>query len=598
MAQALNDNGSLVTFNIKIGGSAITENWAVLSLEVYKKLNAISSASFVILDGQPDTGKFEGSSSALFLPGKEVVIEAGYDSKNEVVFKGIIIRQSIKIDDVMGSSLEIECRDIAIKMTVGRKSLTFSKQADSAIITSVIGTYSGLSSTVKATTTVWPQQVQHHVTDWDYILSRAEINGLVISTINGKISVFDPTAATSPTMTVGYGNGLIAFNGDLNAVYQYGNVSASTWDFKTQTVVSSASSNNLAGPGNLASKKLAEVVGLEKYLLQTTAPFEKDDLENWSKAQLLKSELSKIQGQAKFQGTNQLELGNYITLSGLGDRFNGDHLVSAIKHEINDGDWITEVGIGLSDTWFIEQPDVVAPTASGLLPGARGLFNATVKKMYEDPDSQFRILIDIPLFDNKGEGIWARLSNFYATSTAGAFFLPEVGDEVVVGFLNEDPRYPVILGSLYSNSKIKPFTGLEPNQKNSIKAIVSKSGIVIEFNDEDIVLTVKTPDKNTITLDDKNKKITLADDNGNTITMSDSGIMVKSPKNISFEADQKVSIKGTTGINIESGSGDVEVKGLNIKETAQMQYSSEGGQISKISSGMQMTIKSAMININ
>ena len=55
--------------------------------------------------------------------------------------------------------------------------------------------------------------------------------------------------------------------------------------------------------------------------------------------------------------------------------------------------------------------------------------------MYEDPDSQFRILVSVPLFDPNGEGIWARLTNFYSTNGAGIFFLPEVGDEVVLGFL-------------------------------------------------------------------------------------------------------------------------------------------------------------------
>ena len=226
-------------------------------------------------------------------------------------------------------------------------------------------------------------------------------------------------------------------------------------------------SNDYPGPGNISSKKLADVIGLGNFDLQTSGSLESADLTNWSKAQLIKSEFSKIRGDVKFQGSNLVDPGKFITLAGVGDRFNGDHLVSGITHTIADGNWMTVVAFGLSPVWFTEEPDVMAPSASGLLPGAKGLFNATVKKMFGDPDSQYRILVDIPLFDANGAGIWARLSNFYSTSGAGAFFIPEVGDEVVVGFLNEDPRYPIILGSLYSSSKLKPFSELDPNEKNS-----------------------------------------------------------------------------------------------------------------------------------
>ena len=72
---------------------------------------------------------------------------------------------------------------------------------------------------------------------------------------------------------------------------------------------------------------------------------------------------------------------------------------------MSQGNWISEVSLGLSPFWFTEQPDVMSPPASGLLPGARGLFNGTVKKMFDDPDSQYRILVDIPLFDTNGAGI-------------------------------------------------------------------------------------------------------------------------------------------------------------------------------------------------
>jgi len=591
-------SGGIATFVVKVNGSPIADELSVLSVHIEKKVNRIASAKVTILDGEPNTGKFDASSSATFVPGASISIEAGYDNTNAVIFSGVIMSQTIRVDNLVGSALEVECRDNAIKMIVGRKSLTYSKQKDSDIMTSLIGNYSGLSADVTATSTTWPEQVQFYVTDWDYLLSLAEANGLIVTTLNGKISVFPPDKNSSSVLTVTYGDTLLEFNAKLSAVTQLGNVAANRWDFKTQAVVTGNAAPDVSGSGNLTTKKLSEVVGLSTYQLQTSAPLETADLTNWSKAQIIKSEYSKIMGEAKFQGTNLVDPGKYMTFAGLGDRFNGDYLIAGVVHDLSQGNWITEVSLGLSPFWFTEEPDVMAPPASGLVPGAKGLFNATVKQMYEDPDSQYRVLVDVPLLDPKGQGIWARLTNFYSTSGAGAFFMPEVGDEVILGFINEDPRYPIILGSVYSSTSIKPYTGLDPNQKNSIKAIVSKSGISVQFDDENKVWTVATPNKNTIIISDKDKKITIQDENNNSIVMSNSGIDLSSQKNINISANQNVTIKGNQGVNIQSSAGDVAIKGLNIKENADMQYSAQGGQMAQVSGGMQLTLKGAMVMIN
>jgi Rhs element Vgr protein len=591
-------SGGLVTFTVKTNGSAIPDTIDVQSVEVEKGVNRIPIAKIVVIDGTPSTETFEASSSSTFVPGNTVTIEAGYDSKNDVIFKGIITKQSIRIHPGMGSVLEVECRDEAIKMIVGRKSLTYSKKKDSDIMSTIIGNYSGLSADVSATTTEWPEQVQYYATDWDFVLARAETNGMIVTALNGKVAVFDPSKDTSSVLEIAYGDNLLEFNASLDAVTQLGLAKATSWDYTTQATVSGDASSSYEGPGNLSSKTLSEVVGLSEYELQSTAPIESADLTNWSKAALVKSAYSKIRGDVKFQGSNLVDPAKYITLAGLGDRFDGDHIISNVHHVIGHGNWITEVSVGLSPVWFTEEPDVMAPPASGLLPGAQGLFNATVKKMYEDPDSQYRVLIDIPLFDPNGEGLWARLTNFYSTSGAGAFFMPEVGDEVVVGFLNEDPRYPIILGSMYSSSSNKPFDGLDPDEKNTIKAIVSKTGINIKFNDENKVLTLETPSKNTAIFSDKDKQITIKDQNNNSIVMSESGIVIKSDKDITVQATQNLTLKGDQGVTIESSGGDVQIKGLNIKETAQMEYSAEGSMAASLQGGTQTTIKGAMVMIN
>jgi Rhs element Vgr protein len=590
--------GDLVTFAIRINGNVVPEELNVYSITIEQFINKIPTARITILDGDPSTGKFTASSSASFAPGNEIAIEAGYDCANRTIFKGIITQQSIRINEAIGAALEVECRDAAIKMTVGRKSLSFTAKKDSELISAIVNSYSDVSVKIKPTETTWPQQVQYYATDWDFILSRAEANGLVVSVVNGQVSVAAPDATPKPVTTATYGDNIYEFSADLNSTSQLGSVKASAWDYKNQVVNTGQASNNLGGPGNIASKKLADVIGISDYILQTPVAIEDADLTGWCKAQLIKSEYSKIQGEVTIDGDPSLLPGTYITLSGVGDRFNGDHFISGVVHSISAGNWFCDVSFGMSPLWFMEMPNVIAPPASGLLPGVQGLFQGTVKKIFDDPDGQYRILVNVPLFDPNGEGLWARLSNFYSTSGAGAFFLPEVGDEVILGFLNEDPRYPVILGSLYSNEKLKPFKGLEPDEKNQLKAIVSKSGIYIQFDDVDKILTLTTPMNNKLIFSDVKKQISLEDQNGNSMIMSESGINIKSPKDINITAQQKISISGLQGITIESSAGDVQVTGLNIKENANIQYSAEGGATAQLSSGAELTMKSALIMIN
>ncbi len=590
-------SGSLVTSTIKVNGSTIPGTIQIYSISVKKSVNHIGRAELVILDGSASSETFPVSSSNTFIPGNKITIEAGYDSDNNVIFSGLITKQSIRIDNEIGSALEVECQDEAVRMTVGRKNTSFKNTTDQNAIQSLIGNYGALQADVATTSPSLPLLQQYYTTDWDFILARAEVNSLLVNTINGKVSVFSPTEDTGSVLTIEYGDNLYSLNADLNSLTQYAKVKASAWDYQAQEVGSAHAKNFIKGPGNISSKKLSDVVGLSDFELQTTAPLDSENLANWAKAQMLKSELSKIIGEVQFQGNSVPEPGHYITLAGTGDRFNGDHFVASVDHDISDGNWVTIAEFGLSSTWSAQENDVTAPSASGLLPGVHGLFNARVKQIFDDPDSEFRILVDLPLFDSSGDGLWARLTNFYSTSGAGAFFLPEVGDEVIVGFLNDDPRHPVILGSLYSSSR-KPFSEFDPNEENSLKAIVSKSELRVLFDDEKKILSFITPGGNQVVLDDENGQISINDENKNSIVMSGGGITIRSPKSVNIEANQDVKVSGATGVTVDSSGGDIKTTALNISETARSQYSAKGNATASVQAEGELSLKGAMVMIN
>lgn len=585
-------NSTISTFVIKINGTAVPGDVSVLSVSVTKKVNGMAKAVFTVLDGSADTGTFEASSSTLFVPGNLVTIEAGYNMQNALLFSGMITGQNLTIDQLVGSALVVECYDLAIKMTVARNCKTWFNTNDSTIIQSITQSYTGISAAVTSTAFAVPQQIQASVTDWDFIQSLAAANGMTAMAVNNKLTVAPPDAQTATVAVITYGNNLMEFKAELNAIHQLSSVKVSSWDYPTQTVQSTEQGNPYAGPGNLSSQTLSQVVGLKEYPMETTASLDAQERSIQAKAELTKSNYAKITGKAKIQGTTLIEPASYIELAGLGTRFNGHHFVSGIEHTLSDGNWISEVAIGMAPEKEMK------PQAISELPGIKGLYNATVKQMSQDPNNQYLILVTIPVLDPAGTGMWARLSQFYASSGAGAFFLPEVGDEVIVGFLDDHSGSPVILGSLYSNSKNKPYKTLQPQEKNPLKAIVSKSGIALIFDDENKILSLETPAKNTIVLSDNDKSLAIKDQNGNTFTLSESGIVMKSPNNITIQSDQTLKLSGSQGVQIETSAGDLSLQGMNISQTASQVYSANGAEMMDLKSGTEMTLRSAMILIN
>lgn len=595
LASPVTEKTNLVSYEVLAGGSPIKDTYNVISISITKSVNRISGCEIVLLDGSVSEEDFPISDSDTFLPGAEIEVKLGYDETNESVFKGVVLRQGLRVQSGQGPVIEVVCKDEAIKMTVGRKNAYFKQTTDNDLITKVIGTYSGLSSEVDSTNGELPEVVQYYATDWDFVLSRAEFNGMVVINDGGKLSVKDPNNESDAVVEVTYGEDILGFEASLDATNQFKSIKCNAWDLKNQKIVTGQSSTSNYEQGNVSGSSLTDVIGISDFELQTTAPLDEGSLNTWAKAQATKSKFSKILGDLSFQGNATLLPGKLIDIQGMGKRFNGKAFVSGVKHILRNGNWVTEVSTGMSAEWFSSRVDLQAPLASGQLPGIQGLQNATVKQINEDPDGEFRVLVDVPIIKEGGEGIWARLSNFYATNTAGSFFYPEVGDEVILGFLNEDPRYPVILGSLYnSNSKAAPFT---PDENNSKKAIVTKNQLKLIFDDEDKVTTIITPGENKMIWSDKDQSITIQDQNENVIVMDSSGIAIKSASNMTLQAAEAISIKAGTTLSAEAGES-ATIQSASVTIQAEEEAQVQGGMTTMVSGGEEVSISGAMVMIN
>lgn len=223
-----------------------------------------------------------------------------------------------------------------------------------------------------------------------------------------------------------------------------------------------------------------------------------------------------------------------------------------------------------------------------------------IVKDINDPDGMGRVKLDFPWLAEEDDEVasdsdqershsyWARIATLMAGSGRGSFFIPEVGDEVLVAFEHGDINFPFVLGSLW-NSEDKPPESMDSDSKNNVRAIHSRSGhtIVLDDNTDDDAaairvtsqgghtlniddsggtgkIEVKTSGGHEMVLDDEGGTVTLSDSSGNklsfdansgTLTVESTGDQtLKGQAGITIEVMSSATIKAAAGITLDSTS--------------------------------------------
>jgi len=168
-----------------------------------------------------------------------------------------------------------------------------------------------------------------------------------------------------------------------------------------------------------------------------------------------------------------------------------------------------------------------------------------------DPDDMGRVRVTFPWQGDCDESYWARVATLMAGNDRGAFFLPEVDDEVLVAFDHGDINHPYVVGALWNGVDTPPETNSDG--KNNIRKIKSRSGHEIIFDDNHEQgaekIEIHTNAGHTIILDDStgSEKIEITDKTG-----ANSIVMDSVQGAITISSQTKLSIKSQI-IEIEAG---------------------------------------------
>ena len=569
------------TYDILVDEKAINASYQVLSMVVTKEINRVPMAKIVLRDGEASARDFEISNTDDFTPGKKIKIKIGLDGTNAQAFKGIIVKHAIKVKANGNSELHLECFDQAVRMTIGRHSKYFENVKDSQVIDDLIAKYKKyeLKGDTEASGLTHKELVQHHISDWDFMLLRAEANAMLVNVDDGVVKVFKPKTSADPVLQVTYGTSILEFDAEMDARHQWKNVEAKSWDYSNQQLFTADTSSiaSFSEPGNISGSDLADAIDLNKYELHHSGHLLEQELQDWVNGIMLRSRMAKIRGRAKVTGFSGIKPGDMVKLEGVGQRFKGKAFVTAVKQELGKGKWDTHIQFGFDPSQYIyNHVDIYDAQTSGLVGAIHGLQIGKAVQLQGDPDGQDRILVRVPVIDDKAQGIWTRVASLDAGNDRGAFFMPEIGDEVIVGFINDDPRDAVLLGMLHSSAKPSPIT---PTDDNNEKGFTTRSKMHVSFNDDTKTITIDTPAGNKILLDESGQKIEITDQSTNKITMATNGIKVESPLNIDIKAGTVLTLSAGASLSISAPAMSIKADANVGIEGAMVKLASQGPNV-------------------
>jgi uncharacterized protein involved in type VI secretion and phage assembly len=319
----------------------------------------------------------------------------------------------------------------------------------------------------------------------------------------------------------------------------------------------------------------------------------------------LKKELSHVVGLAEgasalsmsvMQGSSQnpqLKIGSKANIKALkagedGDVDYGEYIITSLIHTCDNTMNYRNTFVGIPAEAKI--PDYTDPDA---IPHCET--QSAVIKDNNDPDKLGRVRVKFFWQTDNMLSPWLRTVNAYAGAERGLYFIPETGDEVLVGFEGGNAERPFLMGSMY-HGKNKPEPAF-PDKDNSFKGIITRSKLRIEFDDKKKITTIETPAGNKAVLSDDGKSVQLIDQNGNKVELTSDGITLDSPKDIKIASKGSITIDAVKSVKIAS-KADVKVNGMNVDMEAQIGMTAKGSATAELSASGQTTVKGAMVMIN
>jgi phage protein D/phage baseplate assembly protein gpV len=425
---------------------------------------------------------------------------------------------------------------------------------------------------VDSTSGVYPHVTQAAENDWAFLRSLAREVGYELVVEEGKLCFKSPIKSTGAPGATGletknplqlvYGSNLLRLRATITSAEQVQNVEVRGWDvMKKQPVVGTAPADTHSATLQTKPAQLAGMFGGKTYVRTEGAYQNQAEVDAVAKvtAEQVSGTFAELDGVAR--GNPKLKAGAAVSLSLLGEPFDGKYVLSSARHTYDPKSGYTTAFTvsGQQDRSLLSLTSSNGNNGSGEpVHRSPGVAVALVTDV-ADPDKLGRVKLKFPWLSEDFQSDWVRTVQAGAGANRGTVILPEVNDEVLVAFEQGQARRPYVIGGLYNGvDKPKLGDGELVNATNGQihrRGFTSRVGHTLIFDDEKNSVTIKTgKGELQIVLDEQGKTMKLVS-KGKVEISADQDITVKGGANVSVEATAKLTLKGAT----------VEVTGQPIK---------------------------------
>jgi uncharacterized protein involved in type VI secretion and phage assembly len=483
-------------------------------------------------------------------------VEVNVDSEGgpQKLFTGEVVGIEPLFDTSGSHRLTVRAFNRLHRLTRGRKSKTWVNVSDADILGGIAREH-GLKFDGDLPAIVYDHVYQHNQTDLELLFQRAARIGRTYHVDEETLRVA-PLSMKGDALPVECGKTVQRFAPRMSTHAQVESVTVRGWNPKTrQAIVGKASSS---GDGSQAAKDAHQVSA--QYFDIDEPIFSQEEANQIANAKLQSLQLSYLTADGSMAGDPRVKPGVVLDVSAAGDRFSGKYLVTGVSHRYS------QAGAGGYSLEFHCRHNPSTSlfsllTGSGDNPANHAppvhLMLGLVTNV-QDPDDLGRVKVTFPTLSDEVESWWARVVAPGAGKERGIQYLPEVGDEVLVGFPFGEITIPVIVGGLWNGQDTPPLpTGTAVSGGKVEKRVIkSRTGHTVTLDD--------APSGGGITIEDpKGNKIFL-DTQQNSLTIDiKRDIDIKAQGNIKITAQGNLEIKANGQASVEA-SATMDIKGAIV----------------------------------
>ena len=487
--------------------------------------------------------------------------------------------------------------DRAYKMTLGNKIASYTKMTYSGIVAGIAAA-NGLASATDSTNTQFDYVLQAD-SDFGFITELAGRLGYDWW-VNGTTLNFKKPGSLTTTATLTMGQNMRHFSVQASALHP-SKTTITGWDVtQKQAVTALGATANVTDVPDAAlvspfvsPSALASAAAVTSARDSAITQSEADELAKRSTAQWLQSA---VIARGTCLVNDQVVPGGKVTIADAGPA-SGSYRVREVRHVYGPRGFETRFTAGsraprsLADTLSV--PRVSSFRRDNLVVG----IVTTIGNSLGSPGD---VKVKYPGVNNELESNWARVVNPGGGKARGLTFMPEVNDEVIMGFENGDPRRPIILGGLFNGKDAQPAFKKSSGGTIDTRMMTSRLGHTIEFGDG----AADADQYIGLSLAGGNHQVKLGKTEFTATVPANVPMTLKAgTASIAISAQGEITITGKK-ITLKADT-DVEMSGANVKATANVQFSAQGAMVAikangqaEVSASGPVAIKGAIVQIN